>query len=52
MPAQLFVLAGVDGAGKSSVGGAALLHKQIEYFNRDLAARALRDAGTGWAANA
>jgi len=25
MPARIFVLAGVNGAGKSSVGGAALL---------------------------
>lgn len=50
MPARIFVLAGVNGAGKSSVGGAALLHKQVTYFNPDLAARALRDASPGVAA--
>ncbi|SFQ28800.1 Predicted ABC-type ATPase [Variovorax sp. OK605] len=44
MPARIFVLAGVNGAGKSSVGGAALLHKKVDYFNPDLAARVLLDA--------
>ena len=41
MPARIFVLAGVNGAGKSSVGGAALLARNVDYFNPDLAARAL-----------
>ena len=41
MPAHIFVLAGVNGAGKSSVGGAALLARNVDYFNPDLAARSL-----------
>lgn len=52
MPARIFVLAGVNGAGKSSVGGAALLQKKVDYFNPDLAARALLDANPGLAAEA
>ncbi|WP_076999592.1 zeta toxin family protein [Variovorax sp. KK3] len=52
MPARIFVLAGVNGAGKSSVGGAALLQKNVDYFNPDLAARALLDANPGLAAEA
>ncbi len=47
MPARVFVLAGVNGAGKSSVGGAALAAQGLPYFNPDLAARALRDAQPG-----
>jgi predicted ABC-type ATPase len=50
MPARIFVLAGVNGAGKSSVGGAALLQKKVDYFNPDLAARALLDANPGLSA--
>ena len=50
MPARIFVLAGVNGAGKSSVGGAALLHKKVEYFNPDLVARVLLDANPGLSA--
>jgi predicted ABC-type ATPase len=41
MPARIFVIAGVNGAGKSSIGGAALLARDVPYFNPDLAARAL-----------
>ncbi|HSV61010.1 MAG TPA: hypothetical protein VLJ19_19105 [Variovorax sp.] len=41
MPARIFVLAGVNGAGKSSVGGAALLRNKVDYFNPDEAARSL-----------
>ena len=41
MPARIFVLAGVNGAGKSSVGGAALLHNKVDYFNPDETARSL-----------
>jgi predicted ABC-type ATPase len=52
MPARIFVLAGVNGAGKSSVGGAALLHNKIEYFNPDLAARTLLDGRPGLASEA
>ena len=47
MPARIFVLAGVNGAGKSSIGGAALLDRKVPYFNPDLAARALLDANPG-----
>lgn len=44
MSARIFVLAGVNGAGKSSIGGAAIQARGADYFNPDLAARALRDA--------
>ncbi len=37
--AQIFVLAGCNGAGKSSLGGQAFLAAGIPYFNPDLAAR-------------
>ena len=47
MPARIFVLAGVNGAGKSSIGGAALLDRKVAYFNPDLAARVLLDANPG-----
>jgi predicted ABC-type ATPase len=47
MPAQIFVLAGVNGAGKSSIGGAALLRPRVPYFNPDLAARVLLEANPG-----
>jgi predicted ABC-type ATPase len=43
-PARLNVLAGVNGAGKSSIGGAALLIFGGEYYNPDEAARALMAA--------
>ena len=36
---QIFVLAGCNGAGKSSVGGQAFQAAGIPYFNPDLAAR-------------
>jgi predicted ABC-type ATPase len=38
------VLAGVNGAGKSSIGGAALRQRGAHYFNPDEAARAIREA--------
>ena len=41
MPSRIFLLAGVNGAGKSSVGGAALLRNKVDYFNPDEAARSL-----------
>ena len=47
MPARIFVIAGVDGAGRSSIGGAALLDRKLPYFNPDLAARALRGRNPG-----
>jgi predicted ABC-type ATPase len=49
MPASIFVLAGANGAGKSSIGGAALLARNASYFNPDLAARVLMDANPGLA---
>lgn len=39
MPAQIRVLAGVNGAGKSSVVGATIRDKGGEYYNPDEAAR-------------
>lgn len=42
--ARIFVLAGVNGAGKSSIGGAALQAAGVPYFNPDTAARELRQA--------
>lgn len=38
---SLFVLAGVNGSGKSSIGGAAIHQWRGEYYNPDVAARAL-----------
>jgi predicted ABC-type ATPase len=49
MPARIFVLAGVNGAGKSSIGGAALDFVGVPYFNPDLAARILLAANPGLA---
>ena len=39
---RIHVLAGVNGAGKSSIGGAAVRHYGGVYFNPDEVARALR----------
>lgn len=41
---RIFVLAGVNGAGKSSIGGAALRAFGADYYNPDEAARKLRGA--------
>lgn len=41
----LFVLAGVNGAGKSSVGGFLLRKRGLEWFNPDSRTRELVDAG-------
>ena len=38
---RIYVLAGVNGAGKSSIGGAAFRASGAEYYNPDEAARAL-----------
>ena len=46
-PPRIYVLAGVNGAGKSSVGGAAFLDNGVEYFNPDVAARKLLAAHPG-----
>ncbi|MEZ0362284.1 zeta toxin family protein [Mycobacterium sp. pUA109] len=45
--ARLYVLAGVNGAGKSSVGGAAIRDFGGDYYNPDEAARALMAANPG-----
>jgi len=42
--AVIFVLAGVNGAGKSSIGGAFLRASHRDYFNPDDAARRIREA--------
>ncbi len=41
-PPRIHVLAGVNGAGKSSIGGSAVRQYGGEYFNPDEAARTLR----------
>jgi predicted ABC-type ATPase len=40
--ACIYVLAGTNGAGKSTVGGAAIREKGADYFNPDEAARRIR----------
>jgi len=47
LPARLFVLAGVNGAGKSSLGGAAIQASGAEFFNPDVAAARLREQQPG-----
>lgn len=44
MTPVIFVLAGVNGAGKSSIGGAALRQRGMNYFNPDEAAARIREA--------
>lgn len=46
---RIYVLAGVNGAGKSSIGGAAFRSFGADYYNPDEAARALRRAHPGLA---
>jgi predicted ABC-type ATPase len=46
-PPRIYVLAGVNGAGKSSIGGAAFRAFGGDYFNPDEAARALITAHRG-----
>ncbi|OBF39216.1 ZTL protein [Mycobacterium sp. ACS1612] len=46
-PPRLYVLAGVNGAGKSSVGGAMFRAAGADYFNPDEAARRLMAANPG-----
>jgi len=50
VPARLFVLAGVNGAGKSSLGGAALQASGAEFFNPDVIAARLREQQPGLSA--
>jgi len=44
---RIYVLAGTNGAGKSSIAGAMFLHLGIEYFNPDEAARQILAANPG-----
>jgi predicted ABC-type ATPase len=44
---SIYVLAGTNGAGKSSIGGAAFRERGADYFNPDEAARAIRDKNPG-----
>ena len=46
-PAQIHVLAGVNGAGKSSVVGATIRDRGGEYYNPDEAAREIMAANPG-----
>jgi predicted ABC-type ATPase len=46
-PAQIHVLAGVNGAGKSSIVGATIRDKGGEYYNPDEAAREIIAANPG-----
>ena len=41
-PAGIFVLAGTNGAGKSSIGGEALRQAGVEFFNPDVVAQRIR----------
>ncbi|HEY1263833.1 MAG TPA: zeta toxin family protein [Terriglobales bacterium] len=43
----IYVLAGTNGAGKSSLMGAMLLQSGVEYFNPDLAAQHILSANPG-----
>jgi predicted ABC-type ATPase len=43
-PPRLYVLAGVNGAGKSSIGGTAFRSQGIDYYNPDEAARQIRES--------
>ncbi len=45
--AHIYVLAGTNGAGKSSVAGEMLRHAGVEYFNPDKAARQIEQANPG-----
>jgi predicted ABC-type ATPase len=46
-PPRIYVLAGTNGAGKSSIGGATLLAEGVSYFNPDEAAARVRVANPG-----
>jgi predicted ABC-type ATPase len=45
-PGSIYVLAGCNGAGKSSIGGAALRQSGAEFFNPDEAARRIAGANS------
>lgn len=44
---RIYVLAGTNGAGKSSIAGAMLLRRRVEYFNPDEAARRILAGNPG-----
>ena len=44
---RIYVLAGTNGAGKSSIAGAMLLRQRVEYFDPDEAARRILAANPG-----
>ena len=44
---RIYVLAGTNGAGKSSIAGAMLLRRRVEYFDPDEAARRILAANPG-----
>jgi predicted ABC-type ATPase len=44
---RIYVLAGTNGAGKSSLAGAMLLERGVAYFNPDAAAALIVDANPG-----
>jgi predicted ABC-type ATPase len=44
---RIYVLAGTNGAGKSSIAGAMLSRQRVEYFNPDEAARRILAANPG-----
>jgi len=44
---RIYVLAGTNGAGKSSIAGAMLTEEGVEYFNPDEAAELIRVANPG-----
>jgi predicted ABC-type ATPase len=44
---RIYVLAGVNGAGKSSIGGAMLLQAGVEFYNPDTSARSFLFSGQG-----
>lgn len=44
---RIYVLAGTNGAGKSSIGGAMLVEQGVEYFNPDEAAARIRAVNPG-----
>jgi predicted ABC-type ATPase len=43
----IYVLAGANGAGKSSIAGAMFLRQSTEYFDPDIAAQQIRSANPG-----
>jgi predicted ABC-type ATPase len=45
--AHIYVLAGTNGAGKSSVGGAMIIREGVRYFNPDEAAQKILAANSG-----